>query len=770
VTASPPDPKYGRAKRLGAPALLCCLLAAACTRPAPTLRHQILSTLAPKRALQPSDADFASRDLIRASLISDLDQVDRSLETVLEIDSRDLPGDDPDLDRRIPMSIDLANATLDDPEAYREACRSLSKRRDLDPRLKERLEECEADDLLKLANRRVWDRRETLFAYTYNAVAEPLGRSLLSGGVLSPYYIATSVAEYMALINELDPFPVQLRQALVHRENFLRRFPDDEEAPKVRRQVEKARRKLHKEQSKKLTFAAKRALRSGRTRYAHVLAEEAASRNPENKKAVRLMESTQAILQEERALRLMSERVAGPSNEIIPPGAEELTAALLDPDADIAEAARALLRSRPDPAQREIAKYVLATSMHEAGLESAGWRQITDLSVLGPLHSRMARHAGALYRDPLQNTYGSFLASRRNQTTAEVKWRILGPWAGGPRYRRLPQPIAWILDLPSIANTAATSPIRLVLSPMSQKPDFQQATAVAGYRYLEHNPSGEHMNNVAGWLYGYEKKQKNWSGALRLADLLTSVPQDDRTELFEKAAAQQVAAAERAPRRSLKNSLLRHAAREYPDSSAGHAAGVAVRRQLENASEQKIRMTKGFLQENPRIAGPAALGIRPELLDDRNTNGELHPLGVTFVNGRAMEFEFLNESGDKDDPPVKVRRPISKERMASVVAALDDSVYGNMRVDPDDVVRPDASRDLFFERARLGLADQPDLRSAAHSTYVFESTRERFGVVRGRESILPFEIVVQGDLTKLGIAAFPRWRIPKETPDAFLFR
>ena len=71
---------------------------------------------------------------------------------------------------------------------------------------------------------------------------------------------------------------------------------------------------------------------------------------------------------------------------------------------------------------------------------------------------------------------------------------------------------------------------------------------------------------------------------------------------------------------------------------------------------------------------------------------------------------------------------------------------------------------------RLGLAEKPDLRSSAHSTYVFESTRERFGIVRGREPILPFDIVVQGDLSRLGIAAFPRWRVPRETPDAFLYR
>ena len=48
--------------------------------------------------------------------------------------------------------------------------------------------------------------------------------------------------------------------------------------------------------------------------------------------------------------------------------------------------------------------------------------------------------------------------------------------------------------------------------------------------------------------------------------------------------------------------------------------------------------------------------------------------------------------------------------------------------------------------------------------------RERFGMVRARESILPFDIVLQGSFHSLSIGAFPRFRPPKETPDAILFR
>jgi len=48
--------------------------------------------------------------------------------------------------------------------------------------------------------------------------------------------------------------------------------------------------------------------------------------------------------------------------------------------------------------------------------------------------------------------------------------------------------------------------------------------------------------------------------------------------------------------------------------------------------------------------------------------------------------------------------------------------------------------------------------------------RERYGVVRGRESILPFDLVFQGSFSDFQLGAYPRWRPPEETPDAFLYR
>ena len=49
------------------------------------------------------------------------------------------------------------------------------------------------------------------------------------------------------------------------------------------------------------------------------------------------------------------------------------------------------------------------------------------------------------------------------------------------------------------------------------------------------------------------------------------------------------------------------------------------------------------------------------------------------------------------------------------------------------------------------------------------STSEKYGV-RRPGNILPLELVLQGGLEDFSLAAFPRIRVPGQTPDAFLYR
>ena len=94
---------------------------------------------------------------------------------------------------------------------------------------------------------------------------------------------------------------------------------------------------------------------------------------------------------------------------------------------------------------------------------------------------------------------------------------------------------------------------------------------------------------------------------------------------------------------------------------------------------------------------------------------------------------------------------MSLERLSQLAAVLDETTRRNQLLDVDDNLAPDADRDRFLERARLGLVDRPDRRPTAQSTYVYRSMRERYGVVRGRESVLPFDLVF---LAHLGYQAW----------------
>ena len=107
--------------------------------------------------------------------------------------------------------------------------------------------------------------------------------------------------------------------------------------------------------------------------------------------------------------------------------------------------------------------------------------------------------------------------------------------------------------------------------------------------------------------------------------------------------------------------------------------------------------------------------------------------------------------------------------MRRAVAMLEEASLHNARVDPDYPIEYDADRDLFFERTRLGLADDAQPNAESRSSYAFRGLRERYGLVRKRESILPVELVVQGSLEDMSLGAFPRIRMPKPTPDAFLY-
>jgi hypothetical protein len=272
------------------------------------------------------------------------------------------------------------------------------------------------------------------------------------------------------------------------------------------------------------------------------------------------------------------------------------------------------------------------------------------------------------------------------------------------------------------------------------------------------------------WLFDYEDGRGNSFAALRLADFMPDVDGEKRSELSEASSKQALAAAGRIKRPDQRTRGLRDATQEFPETAAGIQAGLQVRGELQEASPQKIRMTRSFLKENPRVAGRSGLGLDPIFLNDRVEDGELHPFGVSFVGGRTLRFDFVAASGEEEDPAEKRYREVSSDRLAQLAAMLDETTRRNQLLDPDDSLVPDGDRDAFLEYARLGLLDQSNTHPTAQSTHVYRSMRERYGLVRARESVLPFDLVFQGGFHDFNLSAFPRWRMPKQTPDSFLYR
>ena len=397
------------------------------------------------------------------------------------------------------------------------------------------------------------------------------------------------------------------------------------------------------------------------------------------------------------------------------------------------------------------------------------WQLLEEISERGALSSNMARHAMALVNNPQINTWRAFSEARTRNKWDRAAWVFLGPFFRGPRDIGLPGPMEWVVSAPSIAESMLGTPMRIINVPWAKSLPSARVTATMARRHLYRNPGDVRTPDVRDWLQSYETKRGNWIATLELEEGKPDASLEKLAELREKAAQQYLMAATHERDVGLRLGMYRRLSTIYPGSRAARMAGHLAKTESGEVTAQRIRLTRGFLEENPRITGPYGLGLRPELLDDDPINAELHPYGVTFLGARVVEVAYLSPSGKEKDPPRRVREQLSEEHLARVVSLIEETTYRNMLVDPLNDVAANASRDVYFERARLGLAADVDQRPGAISQYTYTGVRERYGMVRTRESILPFDIIVQGNIHTLSLGAFPRIREPKKTPDAILY-
>ena len=738
--------------------LALALAGVACATPAAVPEAAPLRPGARTAPIVPDDLDRAAADLAVGVLADEPDAVVRALGAleVAERREREAPSG------LVPAGLEAASAVLHRGRAGRAADEALLRRSDLDDGARARIERRLADDPLVLARDRIGDARFTSFARLFNTFSEPIGRSVLNATLL-PYTLGHAVARYSLGLAEDDTLPLRHRQALVHWESFRRRHPDAPEvadlAPSIDAYTARRAETLHD----RAVERAEDALEQGAPDYALIYARRAL-RHEESDAARALLAEAEARI-ETRRVALASARGFDAEAPVPASGAEPAIVRAVLAGSRTGDGGGV---SEDDPLVDE-RRFLGANETGRAGDADAMWEQLEALRDEGP-ERPMARHAAALLASPERHPYGAFERARSAERRRSAAWLLLGPLSARPDTDALGA-TRYLLELPYRVQGAALLPIRLLFEwPWRGPTPGDAETAVHARRTLALHPDGAHADEVRDWLLDFERDRENWVGALRVAEAGDAMGDASLDALREQAAEQALRVAEAEERRDLRAGLLTNVARSFPETRAGREAGGLAREQAEERTVHEVRLSRGFLFENVDVAGPGGLDLSPALLDEEPRNGELHPDGVALVGGREVVVSLLAESGDEDDPPELLHARLSEEKLARLVARLEETSFRNALLDSDDALVPDAARDVLFERARLGLADEVDERPTAEARFTYRGMRERYGMVRGREAILPVELVVQGSLADLTLGAFPRLRPPKETPDAVLYR
>ena len=743
--------------------LAAALLAAACTSPAPA-PQQALELLPSSGAYVPDDVDLALRDVARALLANQPEDVDAAVARVEAQESERLASGE-GWSGALPYALDARHALVDDPGLYRALSSYLLERGDMTPELRARLAQEVADDPLSLADARIREARTLRFGGAFNALAEAAGQSLTNTMLLA-YRVADAVLRIAVVEHTREPLTLPERQALRLWKQFVEQHPEAPETPQVIARIEEAQQRWYETQLERNVEAAEEALDSGDARLGLALSERAVRYANEDASARELLARAERETTEERHLLTESEGAVRRADALSPEARElavKLLAAPPAPRETIAAAAAPALEL-PDAFGSE-ARY--ATAVAEAELASRP-PALEAIAGEDPATSPMERHALAELEDPAQNPYLYWERARRAEAGDTTRWVLFGPLADGAQKRpRTSRWLEWLVDVPAVVGVVTGLPQRMVRVPFLG--EGRRSPAVFAARYLQREPNGEHADEVRAWLVEREEGRGNPAGALEIAKAAPHPEDGTIARLRVQAGDQMLEAARNQPDLPTRVALLRRVGREYAGTPAAREAVGELRTTMREATPQHIRISRGFITENPDVVGPNGLALRPELIDGKTGNGELHPDGIALIGGHAIEVAYLGEAGDPRDPPVLRRERISVERMQRCVAVLEEASLRNALVDSDYPIEYDADRDLFFERTRLGLDADAPAGGDARSSYAFRGMRERYGLVRKRESILPVELIVQGSLTDMALGAFPRIRMPRPTPDAFLY-
>jgi hypothetical protein len=709
----------------------------------------------------PDEADRTARDLAAALLRSDVAAAARAADALEAIDSERAARGEP----RAGLAAygrDAQTALLPKARERREAQQLVLGRNDVPKELETRLAQDVADDPLALAKKRLREDRLVRWGGPANELAEASGGSL-TAPIMLPLRMTQALVRVALNSHDEDDLTPRQRQALKHWKDFVEQNPEAPQAVELLDRIEEAQLRWTDLQARKAVRQGERALAANEPILAAFLAERALRFRPEDARAIALLNTASergSAWNQDRARTLT---VAGGAASLS--DAEGRLARAFLAREGLEDAARAVLAEGPaaSPTGAAAAEWGLAIAARERNAEREEWERFGALAA-GP--SAMARHAQALVASLDANPYGGFQRAVRQKRGENAKLVLFGPLANGAEDHDLPRPVEWLAELPTLTNVVLGLPSRLLAFPYGRSE--KRAAAELARRYLEEHPDGAHAAEMRAWLREYEDTRGNAIAAYELAEGDASVSEREHAKLRERAAEQMVKAADKEKSRVGRVTLLAQAAQRFPGEKATAGVEERIRKEIERATPQHIRISKGYLLENPVVAGPQALALAPGLLDGELSNGELHDEGVALIGGRWIEVSSVSKEGP-DAEPLRERIELTDEHLARLVAVLEESALRRTRVDHDARFAQDAARETFFERARLGLADE-HVRAGGDSEFGFTGMRETYGLVRYRDSVLPVELVLQSGLANYGFGAFPRIRMPRPTADQVLYR
>lgn len=657
-------------------------------------------------------------------------------------------------------AVDLLEASRGEPH-YSEYARRTVDAGEVGPLLQRRLEVHLEQQPLTQAERRLAEHRRRRAGQIWNRVTEPASR-FISGAALNPIQSGRSALSAMLVMHSFPPISTQERQALAAYEDFLDRYPDAPEADRVSEKVRRYRSQLDQALHEEALDFAQRALdaRHPTGALAHLDRADRIAGVTQTSVALREEAVALQLRQDARLARSFDARARDHELETREP-TDLLAAVLIAPLNRVpSEAQQWASEHDPGPLADEIA-FVSAFAAKANGDEDDYFDQMEAIARADPARSNMARHALQVVGDRNQNPYAYYSAALSADRRQRVGWVMLGSRAHGPIHRDLWRPVEYLLDAPGMAVSFITFPVRLAQYP-GTRARFGGAVIETGEDYVARFPEGQHSEGVHRELEGLYRTRKAWKPALIHHEARRKPDPDRIADYREKIAERTLLAADSYTRSDMRAAMYREVIIKYEGTPQADQALRSFQELVATSTPQEIRVSREFLEEHPRLWRPDALGLRPELFNGEDDDGELAEDGVILIGQTAVRIYLV------DHEPVTQEVP--PENFARFVAQLEEASYVQLVRDEREHPDPDPQRDLFFERARLGLLDEPDMRPAASSRATFLGSTEKFGAVRRRESLLPVELVLQGGGEDFGLSAYPRVILPRETPDAFLYR